>query len=128
MNLLENPAYFALWPEWLDKPASVTVIKDKWDPAMPGFVDPHTLEEYPEDYGMGPGISLVMPNGATYKLQYIDPYTIRTNDVSYTGNWDYYLNGDSFALQTIRDAVERALHLVTIHRHEEDQRKKTENV
>lgn len=117
MNLLSNPAYLALWPNWLEMPVSAEVIKDHWDQAVPGFIDPHTLEEHPEDYGMGPGAKVQMANGATYTLQYRNPYYNEPEDISLAGDWDHYLLGDKFFFEHIRDSLERALHLVTIEKH-----------
>ena len=120
MNILDKPSYMALWPAWLAKPVRAEVIKDHWDAAMPGFIDPHTLEEYPEEFGLGPGVHIEMPNGATYTLQYRNPYYNHPEDISFEGNWDHYLLGDKFFFEHIRDSLERALHLATIEKQSRD--------
>jgi hypothetical protein len=119
MNLLEKPNYLALWPQWLDLPVRAEVIKDHWDPTIPGFLDPHTLEEYPEDFGLGPGVVVEMPNGAVYTLQYRNPLYGHPDDISYEGNWDHYIKGDKFLFEHIRDSLERALHLITIQKYKD---------
>lgn len=118
MNLLEKPSYLALWPGWLELPVSAEVIKDHWSRPVLGFVDPHTLEQYADDFGVGPGVRIEMSNGATYTLQYHHPHENHPDDISIDGDWDHYLYGDRFFFEHIKDSLERALHLVTIERHE----------
>jgi hypothetical protein len=113
VELINHPSYLALWPENLDSPVSVKVIKDHWDGNLPVFAESKELaEDY--DFGRGPGAVVLMPNGATYTLQYLHPYRNRDGESSFDGNWEEYTNGDRFTFEKIRTALDRALNMVAI--------------
>lgn len=115
MELINHPSYLALWPENIDSPVSVKVIKDHWDGNLPVFAESKELaEDY--DFGRGPGAKVLMPNGATYTLQYLHPYHNRDGEISFDGDWEEYVNGDRFSFEKIRTALDRALNMVAIDR------------
>lgn len=115
MELINHPSYLALWPENLGSPVSVKVIKDHWDSHLPVFEESKELaEDY--DFGRGPGATVVMPNGATYTLQYLHPYQNRDGEISFEGDWEAYTKGDRFTFEKIRMALDRALNMVGIER------------
>lgn len=122
MEIINHPDYLALWPDSLESPVSVKIIKDHWDTELPKI---NSLREYfdmikasgeDQDFGLGPGAKVLMPNGATYTLQYLHPYLTQDDEISFDGDWDYYTNGDRFTFEKIKMALSRALNMVAIHK------------
>lgn len=107
---LEKEALFVLydlWPVAIELPVSFEVLRSSWC-----LLNEGTEREAP-DYDKGPLAMILMPNGATMKIEQIDPYEPRSRGEELRGNWGEYTGGDGNVEDELSDILSAVFVLVT---------------